>query len=329
MAASRYGGMQLLCRKPHRTVTPARIGIWLCFLLAVPWLGGCNSFFFQPDNFLYYTPDEFNLTYEEVVFRGPEGNRITGWFLPAREPVQGTIIHFHGNAANITNHVYAVRWLPPLGYSVLLFDYRGYGVSEGTASRSGAIADGAAAINYVRGRKDVDPTRLIVYGQSLGGALAVNALALAGGKGVRALIVEGGFASYREVVRLIMNDTWFLWPFQYPVAYGLFSDHMGPENGVPALTAVPLLVVHGEADQTVPFEAGKQLFDIYPGGDKTLWAIPKLRHMEIFGGKGSPWRKKLVAYMDGKMEAADKEKLEAGRKGMRRRSGPGWHLRVN
>ena len=117
----------------------ARIGIWLWALLAAPLLGGCDSFFFQPDSFLYTTPDQYNLTYEEVGFRSPQGNRVTGWFLPAHEPVRGTVIHFHGNAANITNHIYAVRWLPPLGYSVLLFDYRGYGVSEGSPSREGAI----------------------------------------------------------------------------------------------------------------------------------------------------------------------------------------------
>ena len=271
-------------------------------LLPVLLLVGCNSMFFQPDSQLYVTPDQLNLYHEEVEFKSADGTWLTGWFLPGREPVRGTVIHFHGNAANISNHIVAVSWLPPAGYSVLMFDYRGYGVSQGSPSREGAIADGAAAINYVRGRKDVDPSRLIVYGQSLGGALAVNALAAAGSKGVQALVVEGGFASYQEVVRLIMNDTWILWPFQYPVAYGFFSDEMSPADALPGLADVPLLVVHGESDRTVPITAGKQLYDSFPGKDKDMWSIPRVGHMAIFRDKGSPWRKKLLEYMDAKVK---------------------------
>ena len=275
-------------------------GLGAIFLTAL--LGGCNSMFFQPDSQLYVTPDQLNLYHEEVEFRSADGTWITGWFLPGQEPVLGTVIHFHGNAANISNHVMAVRWLPPAGYSVLLFDYRGYGASEGSASREGAIADGVAAIDYARRRKGVNPSRLIIYGQSLGAALAVNALATAGGAGVQALVLEGAFASYQELVRLKMHSTWFLWPFQYPVAYGLFSDDMSPAEVLPKLADVPLLVVHGESDRTVPFEAGKQLFDAFPGKDKEMWAIPKARHMKIFHQIGSPWRDKLLEYLDAKME---------------------------
>lgn len=271
-------------------------------LLLLAALGGCNGMFFQPDSRLYVTPDQLNLYHEEVEFRSADGTWITGWFLPGQEPVRGTVIHFHGNAANISNHVVAVRWLPPAGYSVLLFDYRGYGASQGSPSREGAIADGVAAINYARRRKGVDPSRLIIYGQSLGGALAVNALAAAGTKGVQALVLEGAFASYRELVRLKMNDTWISWPFQYPVAYGLFSDSMSPEEALPKLADVPLLVVHGEADRTVPLEAGRQLFEAFPGKQKIMWVIPKARHMRIFQELGSPWRDKLLEYLDARMD---------------------------
>ena len=185
---------------------------------------------------------------------------------------------------------------------MLLFDYRGYGASQGSPSREGAIADGVAAINYARRRKGVNPSRLIIYGQSLGGALAVNALAAAGNKGVQALVLEGAFASYREVVRLKMNDSWISWPFQYPVAYGLFSDSMSPEEALPKLADVPLLVVHGEADRTVPLEAGRQLFEAFPGKHKKLWVIPKARHMKIFQEFGSPWRDKLLEYLDARVD---------------------------
>ncbi|MBI4083060.1 MAG: alpha/beta fold hydrolase [Candidatus Lambdaproteobacteria bacterium] len=260
-------------------------------------LSGCNSVFFQPNRRLYFTPEQFNLAHEEVRFRSADGAELHGWFLPGRSPVRGTIVHFHGNAANVTNHLYAVRWLPPEGFSVFLFDYRGYGESEGSPSREGAIADGEAAIRYVRGRPDVEPERLIVYGQSLGGALAVGALARAGIAGVKALVIEGGFASYREEVRLILDSTWLTWPFQYPVAYLLFSDALRPLDDLPRIADVPLLVIHGQTDATVRIENGLQLYEAFPGKTKAFWAVPGADHMEVFSRPESPWRTRLLAYL--------------------------------
>ena len=297
----------MIVKGTMRRVTGARLGtlvpamLLLASVLALA-LGGCNGMFFQPNRRLYVTPQQLNLSHQDVEFRSADGTWITGWFLPGSQPVRGTVIHFHGNAANISNHIMAVRWLPPAGYSVLVFDYRGYGASQGSPSREGAIADGAAAINFVRTRKDVDPTRLIVYGQSLGGALAVNALAAAGTAGVQALVLEGGFVSYQELVRLKMHKSWLLWAFQYPVAYGLFSDDMSPAEVLPELADVPLLVVHGAADGTVPIEAGRQLYDAFPGGDKEMWVVPNARHMKIFHQLGSPWHDKLLEYLDGKVK---------------------------
>jgi len=273
----------------------------LAVLLA---LGGCNSLFYHPDQRIYFSPAQFGLWHEEVSFRSADGTRLRGWFLPARPPVKGTVVHFHGNAANITNHVVAVRWLPLRGYSVFTFDYRGYGESEGSPSRAGVLADGVAAIDHVRGRRDVDPDKLIVFGQSLGGAVAIGALARAGTRGVKALVVEGAFASYRETVRLLLDAGWLTWPFQYPLAYGLFSDDLRPADDLPRLAEVPLLVVHGTHDRTVLPENGRQLYVAFPGRDKTLWEVPGAAHMGIFGPAYGPWRDRLLDYLDAKVGAA-------------------------
>jgi hypothetical protein len=212
------------------------------------------------------------------------------------------VVFFHGNAANITNHLYAVRWLPRAGYSVFLFDYRGYGESEGFPARGPAIGDGVAAIQYARQRPDVNPDRLIVYGQSLGGALAIYSLAVAGTEGVRALIVEASFRSYREVARLVMNETWLTWPFQYPFAWLLFSDEFSPGEVWDRIADVPILVVHREGDPTVPFEAGRLLFESLPAHDKTFWPVPGEGHITTFTLPEPGWRERLLAWLEEKLE---------------------------
>jgi hypothetical protein len=275
-------------------VWPARLALSALIPLM---LISCDRLIFQPDRLRYLTPEQYGLWHETVRFRSADGTILNGWFLPARGRVLGTVVHFHGNAANITNHLYEVRWLPEAGYAVLMFDYRGYGDSAGSASRAGAVADGVAALQYVRGRKDVDPQRLVVFGQSLGGALAISALERAGTEGVRALVVEGAFLSYRDVVRRIVADGWLTWIFQYPVAYGFFSDEYSPADSLKALSAVPLLVIHGEADRTIPIGAGRALYDAFPGPEKEFWSIPGAGHLEVFGAPGSPWRDRLLAYL--------------------------------
>ena len=276
----------------------------LLLLLMTPLIGACDHLFFQPDRHLYLTPEQFGLWHEEVGFDSGDGTRLSGWFLPARGSALGTVIQFHGNGANISNHLYAVRWLPYAGYNVFLFDYRGYGRSAGSPDRAGAIEDGVAAIRYVRGRKDVDARRLVLLGQSLGGAIGLSALARAGTAGFRAIVIEASFVSYREVVRLILARSWLTWPFQYPAAYLLFSDRLGPRQDLPALAALPLLVVHGTADSVVPIQAGRELYDAFPGADKAFWPIPGADHLEAFSIPASPWREPLLKWLAEKLGPA-------------------------
>lgn len=273
---------------------------WVIALLALlP--AGCNTMFFQPDDRTYTLPHQFGLWHEEVTFTNGDGQRLSGWFIPPKGKSRGTVIHFHGNGANITNHLPGVQWLVRAGFAVFMFDYRGYGKSEGSPSRGGVIDDGVAALAYVRSREDVDPDRIVVFGQSLGGAVAISALARTGHQGVVALVVEGGFASYREVVRLILDDSWISWPFQYPVAYIFFGDALSPREDLPAIAGVPFLVIHGEDDGTVPIENGRHLYDAFPGQDKTFWSVPLGRHLGAFAETGSHWGPKLVQFIEARM----------------------------
>jgi alpha-beta hydrolase superfamily lysophospholipase len=178
----------------------ARRCLWLLPLLM---LTGCESLFFFPSRQLQHTPAELSLQYQDVFFAAADGTQLHGWFLPAQGAVKGTVLHLHGNAANIGDHVWAVRWLPAAGYQVLTFDYRGYGRSQGEPSLAGAQQDIDAALGFLLQRSDVAPKQVVVLAQSLGGAMGHFIIwrTAPGANQVRLLVVDSAFSSYQGIAR--------------------------------------------------------------------------------------------------------------------------------
>ena len=118
--------------------------VLLILICAIPLLliPGClNHRFYQPNRTLYPTPDQCDLHYEEVFFKSKDGTKLHGWFVSALGDAVGTVIHFHGNFGNLTYYLNQICWLPVNNFNVFTFDYRGYGRSEGTPSRSGIYED--------------------------------------------------------------------------------------------------------------------------------------------------------------------------------------------
>src|SRR3990167_6028949 len=162
-------------------------------------LSGCaEAYFFHPDQRLYTTPKQLGVSVQDVFF-GDE-SRLHGWWMPAVGTPRATLVHAHGNAANLSNHAPLVAWLPAAGVNVLSFDYRGFGRSEGSPTLDGVVADTRAALAQAR-RQQVRPLPLVLLGQSLGGATAVRALAEEPGDDVKLLILDSAFSSYRGIAR--------------------------------------------------------------------------------------------------------------------------------
>jgi fermentation-respiration switch protein FrsA (DUF1100 family) len=259
-------------------------------------ISGCNGVFYQPSRTLALTPARLQYAFENVTFKSKDGTVLNGWFVPGKGKVKGTVIQFHGNGANIANHYGAVYWLPDEGYNVFLFDYRGYGKSEGIPSREGIQDDAAAALNYIQTRSDLENKPIIVYGQSLGGAVAISTLSYHNRKGVAAVIMESSFTRYRDIARDKLGSFWLTWPFQWPLSF-LISNRYSPIDLISEISPIPLLIVHGDADEVVSSSHSEALYKA-AREPKTLWIVPGGHHIDAFSPNRLKNRKSLVAFLD-------------------------------
>ncbi|MGA9031180.1 MAG: alpha/beta fold hydrolase [Sulfuricaulis sp.] len=255
---------------------------------------GCSGMFFFPYRGQVLSPEQLGLKYEDVYFTASDGIRLHAWLLPAEGKALGTILFLHGNAENISTHIMSVRWLPAQGYNVFLLDYRGYGASEGEPSVEGVQEDVNAAMRTLLSRPDVNPDRLVVFGQSLGGSIAIYNVAHSPYRQhIRALAVESAFASYRQIAREKLADFWLTWPLQYPLSWTV-SDAYSPSDAVAGVSPIPLLVIHGDHDAIVPLHHGQRLYEL-AREPKQLWVVPGGGHIQAF--QYQTYRDRFVAYL--------------------------------
>ncbi|MBK9131571.1 MAG: alpha/beta hydrolase [Gammaproteobacteria bacterium] len=242
---------------------------------------GCTGVFFIPKERLVRTPTDIGLEYREVKFDSNDGIPLYGWFLPARGKALGSILFLHGNAENISTHIGSVYWLPAKGYNVFLFDYRGYGSSGGSPDVDGVILDAEAAISRLVAMPESDTGPVIVYGQSIGAAIAVYAVAHSTHRDrIDALIAESAFTGYRDIAREKLASFWLTWLFQYPLSWTV-TDHYAPIDAVAKVAPIPLLLVYSEEDTVVSIRNGDQLYSA-AREPKQFWRMPQGSHIGIF-----------------------------------------------
>ncbi len=206
---------------------------------------------FQPVFFKSETDTfRFDYTIESVVFESTSGNKLNGWFLkPNGITPTVTLLHFHGNAGSLLSQFQAISPLIKYGYQVFLFDYSGFGFSEGSATRKNVLKDGNSALTYLKQRPDVAGTKLVLYGQSLGGHLAGVVGAMRENE-IDALVIEGAFSSHKDIAAY---QAGFLGKMIVSEQYSA-KDSLKNYNK-------PLLVIHSIEDGTVPFDLGMILFE--------------------------------------------------------------------
>jgi hypothetical protein len=264
----------------------------------------CTGLFLQPEPGLRWTPAAIGLAYQDVHFASDDGVALHGWLLPspvARGPAP-TIVFLHGNAENISTHLGNVAWLPAEGFQVFLFDYRGFGLSAGAADLPGALRDAEAAIRLAPSLPGVDETRVVVFGQSLGGALALAVAArLRRDVPIRALVLDSAPSDWRLVAREVLSRSRLTRALARP-ASRLVPVDPSPTEAVRSLGGTPLLIVHGEADEIVSPEHARRLHDA-TGGEAELWLVPGVPHIGAF--ERPIWRARLVAHLKAALDIAD------------------------
>ena len=284
---------------------PRSVGLFPTTLAAIV-LSGCSHLFYYPDAHVRVTPDRLGDPYTTHVVTEPDGTRLAVWHLAAQgKPRNAVVVHFHGNAENMTTHVLFVHWLAEQGFDVVTFDYRGYGASSGKPDREGLVADGEAVLAWVARQPSLAGKDLMLFGQSLGGAVAIPVAALAPQTStaqLRAVVVDSTFDSYRHIARGKLDDLWLTWPLQAPLSF-LVTDDLSPVDYVGRLKT-PLLVVHGTDDLVVPALYGRALYDAARMRDKEFWAVPLPGHTSAFLEDDSPWRPRLVRYLSARLHGA-------------------------
>lgn len=273
--------------------TGTRLPLALCLALT-----GCTGVFLQPDRVLHDRPQRLGAKWEEAKFSSADGTPLTGLWFPAQGARKGTIVHFHGNGENMTSHYLFVYWLALEGWDLLVWDYRGYGASGGKKSIAGSVEDGVAALAWARAKA---PGPLVVIGQSLGGALALAALERDGGEGVKAVVLDSTFASYRALAQDKLSRLWLTWPLQWPLSRLLISDRFKPSRLAARRKPAPLLVLHAEGDPVVPAVHGRALYEA-AAGPKEFWPVPGAGHTDAFHRLGPEFRPRLLKWLDEAVE---------------------------
>lgn len=260
-------------------------------------LNGCSSMLFYPEPGLPFTPEKAHLQYRDVTLTAADGTQLHGWWLPAKEGVEvkGTVLHLHGNGGNLAWHLGGSWWLPEQGYQVLMLDYRGYGLSQGEPSLPSIYQDVDAAFDWLGKSPQVQGKPLVVLGQSIGGALGVHYLAEHPEQRSRlkALILDGTPASYRDVARYTLGTSWLTWPFKTPLSW-LIPDSDSAIKGLPQLKGTPMLIFQSMDDTLVPLDNGISLYQAAPL--PRVLQLTRGGHVQTFADP--TWRQVMVRYLE-------------------------------
>ncbi len=242
-------------------------------------LTGCSNLFFIPDRQLVMYPDRIGLEYRQLVVETRDGEQLDGWLLPGKSPVKGSVVFLHGNAQNIGYHIASVYWLPEQHYNVYLYDYRGFGRSTGKATIQNSIDDFAAVMKRLQQEIPQQEQNFIVFGQSLGAAVAVAAVSqYKNHYPASCLVLDSSFSGFRRIAREKLELLLVTRPLSGVLAYA-FTDNPDLLQSIAKISPIPVLMIHGLDDEIVPSHHSQLLFEAAEP-PKELWLEPGAKHIQ-------------------------------------------------
>lgn len=254
-------------------------------------LSSCTSLVYQPDKYFHNHPDQFQTKFEVLTFKSIDGTKLSAWkLLSTKSPAKNLVVFFHGNAQNLTAHFVNLVWMMEHDYDVLIFDYRGYGLSEGKPEPKGVSEDGFAFLNYGYEQfKKNNYEKFIVYAQSLGGAVALKSLEdFKHLDEISLLVLDSTFLSPRLVARDKTNRV-----LQY-----LISNDYTANPKLEHLKAVPVLSIHSKSDNVVDYQLGLDVFNLLPGRKKDMWSVETPGHGNVYYVEKLKYQKLFIEYVN-------------------------------
>ncbi len=260
--------------------------LFLCLFVT-----SCTSLIYQPDKYMYAHPDQFKVKFEAFTIPSKDGTKLSAWRLFSKEKnPKNLVLYFHGNAQNLTSHFVNAAWMTEQGFDVIIFDYRGYGLSEGEPNPKGVAEDALAFMDYTYSEyKKGNFKKLIFYGQSLGGAIALKSLEdFSHRNEVTLLVLDSTFLSPREVAREKTNRV-----LQY-----LISNDYTADPKLSHLT-MPVLSIHSTADFVIAYKLGQDLHNKIPAATKKdFWTFDTRGHGDVFFVEEGKYRQQFVDYVN-------------------------------
>lgn len=259
-------------------------------------LYGCQRLFFYPMRPVLYNPEICSAAPENIFIAASDNLTLHGWlFKTKKEDPKGTVIFYHGNANNLSTESLGVLWLLYEGYDIFTIDYRGYGISQGKPSIKGILQDGLDAIDAFMEIKNARKDNLILYGQSLGGAVAAYAAANSPyADKFKVLVLESTFTSWRDMAREAAGKVFITWMFQYPISWS-FPKDMASKELLGKSKIKDTVIIHSKSDRLINVSNAEILFKLAKE-PKELILVENAEHARIFADFNN--RKLLTDYLD-------------------------------
>lgn len=220
-----------------------------------------SSLLFHPTKIEYSNPKMMGFQYHEEQVQSKDGTVLNLWRIPVQknQKVKGRILQFHGNGENLSSHYTSLLWLVNEGYELVSFDYRGYGKSQGVPEAEGIYEDTAVVLNREIAKSKKDDLPLIVYGQSMGGHLALRSVAdLEDESTISLIVIDGSFLSAQDIVARY-GDAMCFFPAGWLLSHILVTDSYSAKDRLDRIQT-NTLIIHGTEDPTVPYEFGESLY---------------------------------------------------------------------